>query len=79
MVKQLIEQLTKYFHAESENKPAEKKQFFKLLAVKIFEYTINDKDVSELYEDLKKELIENKVKEFNELQRSFDTISNILF
>jgi len=78
-MKQLTEQLKNYLSADSENKPNERKQFFKLLTVKVFEYCINEKTIEHLYEDLKKELIDSKVKEYNDLQKSLDTIGNILF
>ncbi len=79
-MKQLTEQLQKYFSAEGEEaKTVEKKKFFRLLTVKIFEYSINDKDINQLYEDFKKEMIEQKVKQFNKLQRAFSTIGEVLF
>jgi len=78
-MKTLTEQLQKYFEAESDKKADEKKRFFKLLTVKIFEYSINNKDIGELYEDFKNEMIKVKVEQYNKLQDAFKTISDVLF
>jgi hypothetical protein len=72
-------QLQKYWESDDTIRQVERNKFFKLLSVKLFEYSINDKDISIMFKDFRKAMEQKQVDKFNKLTRAFSDISEVLF
>lgn len=75
----LTEQLQKFWDAEDTNRQAERNKFFKMLSVKIFEASINDKTLTDVFRDFRVSMEKQQVERYNKLARAFGDIHEILF